>query len=195
VVTHVPGHPLVLDISRVAEYRWAPATPCVGETHRHRPMGVRAYREPLRRGEPDAVIAAWEDEANAPTYTVTQRPVVQRTLGSDRRHRPSMPDDADRARGWPIGTGVVEGACGHRVKDRREQSGMRWTTSGAPAGLDLRAVRLHGQWDVSGQCHRPQPPLRPYGPFAPAPERTEAQALKRVASSTLSTDLGHTRFN
>jgi hypothetical protein len=69
---------------------------------------------------------------------------------------------------------------------------MRWTQTGAPAVLDRRAVRLKGQWAVYGQVHRPQPHHRPYGPFAPAPELTEAQALQRVASATLSTDFGHT---
>jgi hypothetical protein len=39
------------------------------------------------------------------------------------------------AQGWPIGTGVVEGACRHVVKDRMEQSGMRWTEAGALAVL------------------------------------------------------------
>jgi len=48
--------------------------------------------------------------------------------------------------GWPIATGVVEGACRHLVKDRMEQSGMRWTLTGGQALLDLRAVRLNGDW-------------------------------------------------
>jgi len=48
------------------------------------------------------------------------------------------------AQGWPIGTSVVEGACGHLVKDRMEQVGMRWTQAGAQAMLDLRAIRRNG---------------------------------------------------
>lgn len=28
--------------------------------------------------------------------------------------------------GYPIASGVIEGACGHLVKDRMERSGMRW---------------------------------------------------------------------
>jgi hypothetical protein len=80
-----------------------------------------------------------------------------------------------------MGTGVVEGACGPLVNDRMEQSGRRRTTTGAQAVLDLWAVRLNGPWEVYGPCHRPQPHHRPYSPFAPAPELTEAQALKRVA--------------
>jgi hypothetical protein len=42
--------------------------------------------------------------------------------------------------GYPIATGVIEGACRHVIKDRMEQGGMRWTLEGAEAMLDLRAV-------------------------------------------------------
>jgi hypothetical protein len=85
------------------------------------------------------------------------------------------------ARGWPIGTGVVEGACGHLVKDRMEQSGMRWTKAGAQAVLDLRAVRLNGHWDAYGQFHRRQQHERLYGRSAPAPELAETRALEWAA--------------
>jgi len=39
------------------------------------------------------------------------------------------------AAGYPIGSGVIEGACRHLVKDRMERSGMRWIPSGAQAML------------------------------------------------------------
>ena len=67
-----------------------------------------------------------------------------------------------------MGTGVVEGAGGHLVTERMEQSGMRWTNGGAQGGLDLRAVRLNDPWEAYGPCHRPQHHLRLYGPSAPA---------------------------
>ena len=51
------------------------------------------------------------------------------------------------AKGYPIGTGVVEGACRHFVKDRMELAGMRWEIEGAQAMLSLRAIYLNDQWD------------------------------------------------
>jgi hypothetical protein len=44
------------------------------------------------------------------------------------------------AAGYPIGSGVAEGACRHLVKDRMEQTGMHWTINGAQAMLSLRAI-------------------------------------------------------
>jgi hypothetical protein len=45
--------------------------------------------------------------------------------------------------------GVVDGANGHLVKDRMEQAGMRWTWPSAQVVLDVRAMRLNDDWDIS----------------------------------------------
>ncbi len=50
-------------------------------------------------------------------------------------------------KGYPIASGVIEGACRHFVKDRMERAGMRWTIKGAQALLDIRSVYLNDQWD------------------------------------------------
>jgi len=42
--------------------------------------------------------------------------------------------------GYPIATGVIEGACRHVIKDRMEQGGMRWRLAGAKAMLNVRSV-------------------------------------------------------
>ena len=81
------------------------------------------------------------------------------------------------AQGWPIGTGVVDGACGHLVKDRLEHAGMRWTKPGAEAVLDLRAVRLNDDWAADWACHRPCQHERLYGATALLPAQAELQAF------------------
>jgi len=63
-------------------------------------------------------------------------------------NRDFMHYDAYLAAGYPIGSGVAEGACRHLVKDRLEQTGMRWTVAGAQAMLHLRATYLNGDWDA-----------------------------------------------
>jgi hypothetical protein len=142
---------------------------------------VRADLEPLLAGQTDAVITALEAEAHDPTCTATQRQAVRRTIGYYQRHRPYMRYDEYLAQGWPIGTGVIEGACGHLVKDRMEQSGMRWTKAGAQAVLDLRAVRLNDHGDGYWQFHRQQQHQRLYDTSAPVPAQAEGQALELAA--------------
>jgi len=39
---------------------------------------------------------------------------------------------------------VIEGVCGHLVKNRLELAGMRWTVPGAETLLTLRAVHENG---------------------------------------------------
>jgi hypothetical protein len=61
-----------------------------------------------------------------------------------------------RAAGWPIGSGVVEGACKHLVGLRFKRQSTRWTKAGARAVLHLRLDRLNGRWDARGAHVRQQ---------------------------------------
>jgi hypothetical protein len=56
--------------------------------------------------------------------------------------------DVYLAAGYPIASGVIEGACRHMVKDRMERSGMRWTLESAQAMLDVRSTYINGDWDT-----------------------------------------------
>ena len=181
LVAHFPAYTLILDIIHATEYLWVTANALLGETHPQRTAWVRAYLEALLAGQTDAVITALEAEANDPTCTATQRQAVRRTIGYYQRNRPYMRYGEYLAQGWPIGTGVIEGACGHLVKDRMEQSGMRWTKAGAQAVLDLRAVRLNGHWERYWQFHRQQQHQRLYGTSVPVPEWAEGQAVELAA--------------
>jgi hypothetical protein len=57
------------------------------------------------------------------------------------------------AAGWPIATGVIEGACRHLVADRMGITGARWSTDGAQAILWLRALRANGDLDAYWNWH------------------------------------------
>jgi hypothetical protein len=50
-------------------------------------------------------------------------------------------------KGYPIASGVIEGACRHYVKDRMERAGMRWIKAGAQAMLNVRSEYLNGDWE------------------------------------------------
>jgi hypothetical protein len=55
--------------------------------------------------------------------------------------------------GWPIATGVIEGACRHLVKDRLDITGARWGLTSAEAILKLRALHSNGDFDAYWQYH------------------------------------------
>lgn len=178
---HLPGFTLVLDIIHAAEHLWEAANAVLGERHPERTAWVRTNLTRLLSGQTDAVIAAVAVAAADPALTATQQKAAQRTIGYYRRNAPFMRYDEYLARGWPIGTGVVEGACGHLVKDRMEQAGMRWTKAGAHAVLDLRAVRLTDDWDAYWQFHRQQQHDRLYETGHSTMALIEDQAVEMVA--------------
>jgi hypothetical protein len=173
----VPEHTLVLDIIHAVEYLWKAANGFLGERHPERTAWVRDQLLALLRGQVTTVIATLSTAAATPTLTASQRDAIATTIGYYQRNASSMRYDQYLARGWPIGTGVVESACGHLVKDRMDQAGMRWTKDGAHAILNLRAIRLTEDWDVYWVFHRQRQHRRLYGSSAATAIPPEAVAL------------------
>jgi len=120
------------------------------------------------------VIEVLQKRAYEQSLSPAQRRTLQATIGYYQHNLPYMRYDEYLSRGWPIGTGVVEGACGHLVKDRFERSGMRWTKSGAQSLLDLRAVRINDDWDGYHDFRRRCQHQRLYGFRETVSPRAEA---------------------
>ena len=66
------------------------------------------------------------------------------------------------AKGYPIATGVIEGACRYLVKDRMEITGARWGLEGGEAVLKLRALAINGDLDAYWEFHETQEYQRNY---------------------------------
>ncbi len=173
----LPAFTLVLDIIHASEYLWDAANALLGETHPERTAWVEKHLLSILSGQAADVIQALEREAQNAAFSASQRKVLDTTIGYYRRNLPYMHYDQYLARGWPIGTGVVEGACGHLVKDRMEQSGMRWGQPGAQAVLDLRAVRVNDDWDDYQHFRRQRQHERLYGGYSALPPPSETAAL------------------
>jgi hypothetical protein len=170
-----PQATLVLDIIHASEYLWRAAAAICGEGSPARLAWMRTQLTALLSGQTAAVIATLEGAQAAPTCSTVAQEALARTLRYYRRNQAYMHYDQYLARGWPIGTGVVEGACGHLVKDRLQQAGMRWTIAGAQAMLDLRGIRLSGQWEAYWALHRQQEQQRLYGAQATSAPRLDTE--------------------
>ena len=55
--------------------------------------------------------------------------------------------------GYPIATGIIEGACRYLIKDRMDITGARWTLSGAESVLKLRSLVTSGDFDNYWNLH------------------------------------------
>jgi hypothetical protein len=72
------------------------------------------------------------------------------------------------AAGWPISTGVIEGACRHLVKDRMDITSARWGVAAAEAILQLRALHANGDFDACWAYHLAREHQRIHPDPAPA---------------------------
>jgi hypothetical protein len=143
----LPGFPLVLDIMHALEYLWKAGTALYGETDPCRTQWVEAQTLQLLSSHTQQVIQLLEDKADTLAPNSQAARSLRAVASYFQRNLPYMDYAEYLRRGWPIGTGVIEGTCRHLVKDRMELSGMRWTIPGAGALLALRAVNENGDWD------------------------------------------------
>jgi len=163
VLAKLSGFTLVLDLIHVDEYLWKAGTAIYGETDPQRAEWVEAQVLDILSSRAERVIQRLEDKARAVRTGAPAGKVFRQVAQYLRRNLPYM-DYADYLqRGWPIGTGVIEGVCRHLVKDRLELSGMRWTVSGAGALLALRSVNENGDWEEFHQYRHAQQHEQLYG--------------------------------
>ena len=101
----------------------------------------------ILKGEVRSVIRGVRRMATTAGLRGKKREKLGKICGYFETNAERMRDHEYRAEGYPIATGVIEGACRHLVKDRMERAGMRWSLEGAQAMLDLRSLHISGQWD------------------------------------------------
>jgi hypothetical protein len=163
MLAKLPGFTLVLDIIHVDEHLWKAGTALYGETDPKRAEWVEAQLLDILSSRTEQVIQRLEDKASTMRKSSQASKVLRQVANYLRRNLPYMDYANYLQRGWPIGTGVIEGVCRHLVKDRMELSGMRWTVVGAGALLALRAVNENGDWDRFHEFRRGQRLERLYG--------------------------------
>ena len=83
----------------------------------------------------------------------TQRKAADDCVRYLLRHTAYLHYDTYLAAGFPIASGVIEGACRHLVRDRMDVTGARWSLTGADAVLRLRALRSSGDFDEYWPFH------------------------------------------
>jgi len=101
----------------------------------------------ILNGEVGSVITGLRRMATGRRLRGKKLKTLQTICGYFERNRHRMRYEEYLAAGYPIATGVIEGACRHLVKDRMERAGMRWVLQGAQAMLHLRSIHIADQWD------------------------------------------------
>jgi hypothetical protein len=134
----------ILDLYHVMEYLWKAAHCFHAEKSDTAEEFVTARLRMLLEGKVGYLIGGLRRKLAS--LCGVKRKRLLRVIGYLENNRAHMRYDEYLAAGYPIGSGVIEGACRHVVKDRMELSGMRWTVDGAQAMLYLRSIYLNGDW-------------------------------------------------
>ncbi len=147
---------IILDLIHVLEYLWKAAWALFPDTAPAAEAWVSAHLEQLLLGRSSQVAAGIRRSATLRGLREKQRAPLDKCANSLLKYRAFLRYDQYLAAGFPIATGVIEGACRHVVKDRMEVTGARWSLEGAEAVLRLRSLRASGDFDEYWQCHLEQ---------------------------------------
>jgi hypothetical protein len=108
---------------------------------------MKGYTLWLLRGKAADLATLFRHWADTKSLDPVARKKVETVCAYFEQHQERMRYHEYLAAGYPIASGVIEGACRHVVKDRLERTGMHWTIAGAQAMMKLRCVAINGQWD------------------------------------------------
>ena len=132
---------IVIDLIHVMEYLWSAAWSFFNEGDPAAERWVKEKTLAVLDGKASIVAASIRRKATRFGLDTEKRAKADRCADYLHNKQPYLDYPTALAHGWPIGTGVIEGACRHLVKDRMDRTGARWGLEGAEAVLKLRAIR------------------------------------------------------
>lgn len=135
----------ILDLLHVCSYLWKAAKAlCLARSEQE--QWVKQKLTAILGGQVRSVIRSLRYLSTTRGLKGKKQADVATASGYFERHQHRMQYDEYLAAGYPVSTGVIEGACRHVVKDRKERCGMKWSQPGAQNLLHLRCLKASGFW-------------------------------------------------
>ena len=165
----------ILDIIHVTKYVWLAAKAFYGANREQAEAFARDRLLRILQGDVLGVVFGWRQMAAKGRLRGQRLKDVTQAGNYIKNNAERMRYDEYLTAGYPIASGVIEGACRHLVKDRMERSGMRWGTTGAESILTLRALHASKLWDCfqrdriakdQARLHPHRQHLKSYSPLA-----------------------------
>jgi hypothetical protein len=144
---------IVLDIIHVLEYLWKATTVFNQEGTPQAEQWVDERFLEVLRGRSSQVAAGIRRSATLRGLTKAQRKAADTCASYLLKYQQYLHYSQYLDRGFPIATGVIEGACRYLVKDRMDITGARWGLLRAEAVLRLRALRASGDFEAYWSFH------------------------------------------
>lgn len=147
---------IIVDVVHVTEYLWKAGRAFHPEAGEELESWVRVRLLEILRGKAGYTAGGVRRSATLRDLTSTAREPVDKCADYLLTYGPYLKYNDYLAQGFPIATGVIEGACRHLVKDRMEVTGARWSLEGAEGVLRLRALRSSHDFDEYWTFHEAQ---------------------------------------
>jgi hypothetical protein len=144
---------VVLDLIHVLEYLWTAGFAFNAEGGKAAEEWVTERLQAILRGKSSDVAAGIRRSATLRGLEGERRAAADECAGYLLKYKAYLRYDQYLAKGFPISTGVIEGACRYLVKDRMDITGARWSLQGAEAVLKLRALRASGDFEAYWTFH------------------------------------------
>jgi hypothetical protein len=144
---------IVCDFVHVLEYLWQAAWCFFYEGDPGAEAWVAAQAGKILHSKAGTVAAAIRRKATANGYSPAERKNADRCASYLTSKKPFLDYATALERGWPVATGIIEGACRHIVKDRMDITGARWGLDSAEAILKLRTLISNGNFDDYWSYH------------------------------------------
>ncbi len=138
---------MICDFVHVLEYAWKAAWSFFDKGDPDAETWVAGQAVKILEGKAAQVAAGIRRRATTFGYSPAEREGADACAGYLTAKKPYLDYATALAKGWPIATGVIEGACRHLVKDRMDITGARWGLDGAEAILKLRALIANGDFE------------------------------------------------
>lgn len=147
---------ILIDFVHVIEYLWKAAWCFHAEGDRAIEAWVANKARAVLAGKATRVAGAIRRQATTAGLSANRRVGADVCATYLTNKAPHLDYPTALTSGWPIATGVIEGACRHIVADRLDITGARWGLTGAEAILKLRALRSNGDFDEYFRFHLAQ---------------------------------------
>jgi hypothetical protein len=144
---------VVVDLIHVLEYLWTASFAFNPDGSRQAEKWVAKRLLKILRGKSSDVAAGIRRSATLRGLSGEARLAADACADYLLKYQSYLRYDQYLAKGFPISTGVIEGACRHLIKDRMDITGARWSLAGAEAVLKLRALRASGDFDAYWNFH------------------------------------------
>ena len=141
------GFVIVLDLLHVMEHLWTLCYFFCKEGSKESVLWVRKYLTMILTGKVGYFIGAIRQIVKKRGFSQSKAQKIENILRYYEKRKGHMKYDEYLSKGYPIGSGVIEGACRSFVKDRMEIAGMRWSEIGVECMLELRSIKVNGKWD------------------------------------------------